>query len=272
VPGLFNMIELSILIVHYNTPGLLRQTLKGIRRAAPNFVYEIILIDNNPHCRVDKEVRREFPEVRIVKTAKNLGFGGGMNYAIEHARGTYCLIFNPDIVVLPGSLETLVQHLRDNPDVGAVGPQLLHPDKTVQFSCYQFMKPSIILYRRIPLLKYLPFAKREIDAYLMSDWDHNELRDVDYLLGAAICVRRKLLEEIGGFDPNFFMYFEDQDLCHRIWKTGQKVQYLPLAKMIHYHRRETAEGGLVKQVCNPLTRTQLKSAVYYYKKHRKASK
>jgi N-acetylglucosaminyl-diphospho-decaprenol L-rhamnosyltransferase len=265
------MMKLSILIVHYNTPGLLRQTLKGIRGAAPSFPYEVIVVDNNPKCRIDTKVRREFPEVRLLKTAKNIGFGCGMNYALEHARGEYCLIFNPDIIVLPGSLEALVTHLEQNPDVGAVGPQLLHPDKKIQCSCYQFMKPSMIIYRRIPFLHHLPHAKREIKEYTMSDWDHKTVREVDYLLGAAICAPRTVLEEIGGFDPNFFMYFEDQDLCRRIWGLGKSIVYLPDAQMIHYHRRETAEGGFFKQIFNPLTRIQLKSAVYYYKKHKKTS-
>jgi N-acetylglucosaminyl-diphospho-decaprenol L-rhamnosyltransferase len=265
------MIDLSILIVHYNTPGLLRQTLKGIRRANPQLNYEVILVDNNPTCRVDAKVRQEFPEVKIIKTAKNLGFGQGMNYALEKASGTYVLIFNPDIVVLPGSLEALVNHLKVYPEVGAVGPQLLHPDKSIQNSCYQFMKPSIIFYRRIPFLKHFSFAKKAIQEYLMQAWDHKETRAVDYLLGAAICLPRTLLEEVGGFDANFFMYFEDQDLCRRIWQKGYRVHYLPSAQMIHYHRRETAEGGFLKQLLNPLTRIQFKSAVYYYKKHKNTS-
>ena len=259
--------DVSIMIVHYNTPGLLRQTLKGIRRAAPKVRYEVIVIDNNPKERIPTSIKTEFPEIQIIESERNCGFGQGMNIAMDEARGRFLFVFNPDIVMHPGSLETLVAFLETQKDVGIVAPKLCNPDGKVQSSCYRFMEPKTIVYRRLPFIGRLPFVKKHLEHYLMSDWNHEEMRNVDYALGAALCIRREALMEVGVFDPNLFMYFEDQDLCRRFWGAGWRVVYEPKAQMTHYHRRETAEGNFLSQLLHPLTRIQIKSAVYYYKKH-----
>ncbi|MFC1787835.1 glycosyltransferase family 2 protein [Patescibacteria group bacterium] len=260
--------DVSILIVHFNTPGLLRQTLKGIKSSDLQVSHEIIVVDNNPNLKVADQIKTEFPEVKIIDSPVNLGFGQGMNQALKVAQGRYQFVFNPDIALFPGVVEELVRFMDQNPKVGMVGPQLCNPDRSVQPSCYRFAKSSTIVYRRLPLLRNLSKAKEAVDHYLMNDWDHNETQDVDYLLGAAILARAEAIEQVGQFDPNFFMYFEDQDWCRRFWKAGWQVVYHPGAKMVHYHRRETAEGGFIKQIRNPLTRIQMKSALYYYRKYR----
>lgn len=260
--------DVSILIVHYNTPGLLRQTLKGIRESAIQIPYEVIVVDNNPSLRVGEDVQRVDPSVRVVVSEKNLGFGRGMNVGMKAAHGRYILVFNPDVCLFPHAIEGLVTFMDTHPDVGMVGPKLLNPDGSVQASRFRFMDPWVIAYRRLPLLRLLPFATRAVDHYLMGDADHTKTQDVDYLLGAAILARRTAIEEVGVFDEQFFMYFEDQDWCRRFWKAGWRVVYHPEVSLVHYHRRETAEGGFLSQLRNPLTRIQMKSALYYYRKYR----
>lgn len=260
--------EISLLIVHYNTPGLLRQTLKGIFQSQQQASFEVIVVDNNPNMRVRDWIQKEFPQVKLLVAEKHLGFGGGMNFAIPHAVGRYIFVFNPDIATFDGTFDLLIQYMDAHPDVGMVGPKLLNPDRTLQYSCNQFMKPSIILYRRVPFLRHLPFAKRAVDEYQMKDWAHDEVAEVDYLLGAAMFVRREALEQVGGFDPNFFVYFEDQDWCRRFWLLGWRVMYHADIEFVHYHRRETAVGSFFQQLRNPLTRIQMESAIYYYKKYR----
>jgi GT2 family glycosyltransferase len=262
------MIDVSILIVHYNTPGLLRQTLKSIFRAAPSVNFEVIVVDNNPRIRIKDHVTSEFSSVKVIVSPQNIGFGRGMNLAMESAQGRYIFVFNPDIILLPGVLEHLVGFMDEQQGIGMVGPRLLNPDGTVQHSAYRFMHPLVIAYRRVPILRGLTFAKRAVHEYLMANEDLTKTTDVDYLLGAAMFVRRKAVEEVGGFDPEFFVYFEDQDWCRRFWIKGWRVVYHPLVSLIHYHRRETAEGGFLKQLLNPLTRIQLRSALYYYKKYK----
>lgn len=260
--------DVSILIVHYNTPGLLRQTLKGIWRAQPKVSFEVIVVDNNPNQRVGEMIRKEFPEVTLVVQDENVGFGRGMNAAMQVAKGRYYLIFNPDILLSEGALENMVQYMDGHQDVGMLGPRLHHPDGSLQYSAYTFMPLEVILYRRLPFVGKLAFAKKAIDSYLRVDADHDVIQPVDYVLGAAMFVRAQAVKEVGGFDPEFFVYFEDQDWCRRFWQHDWKVLYYPDVTLIHYHRRETASGGFMKQLLNPLTRVQIQSALYYYKKYR----
>lgn len=259
--------DVSILIVHYNTPGLLRQTLKGIYASAPTVTFEVLVVDNNPSARVHEMVQREFPNVRMIISERNGGFGAGMNQAIAQATGKYLFVFNPDIALFSGAVELLKAYMDAHPDVGMCGPKLLHPDGSLQYSCYRFMKPFTVLCRRLPFAKNIPSMARELDAYLMKDWDHATVRDVDYLLGAAMFVRAEAVRQVGGFDENFFVYFEEQDWCRRFWMKGWRVVYQPEAQLVHYHRRETAEGNIFTQLLNPLTRTQIRSAIYYFKKY-----
>ncbi|MDG1950657.1 MAG: glycosyltransferase family 2 protein [bacterium] len=260
--------DVSILIVHYNTPGLLRQTLRGITKANPSVSYEVIVVDNNPMQRIGEMVRKEFPGVKLVRSEENIGFGRGMNAAMQIASGRYYLVFNPDILLSEGALEKMVAHMDAHSDVGMLGPRLNNPDGSLQHSAYTFMKPEVIAYRRVPLIGRFGFAKKAIDSYLRVDADHAQVQPVDYVLGAAMFVRKQVVDQVGGFDPEFFVYFEDQDWCRRFWAAGWKVLYFPKVSLIHYHRRETAKGGFLKQLFNPLTRIQIKSALYYYKKYR----
>lgn len=260
--------DLSVLIVHYNTPGLLRQTLKGIFQSEQQASYEVVVVDNNPGQRVRDWVQKEYPQVRMIVSERNTGFGGGMNMAMQHASGRYLFVFNPDIATFDRSFDQLVAYMDAHSDIGMLGPKLLNPDRSLQYSCYRFMKPGVIAYRRIPILRSLPFAKREVDQYQMKEWAHDAVTDVDYLLGAAMFVRREAYQQVGGFDPNFFVYFEDQDWCRRFWLAQWRIVYHPDITFVHYHRRETAEGSFWQQLRNPLTRIQMQSALYYYRKYR----
>lgn len=262
------MIDVSVIIVGYKNSRLVRQTLKGIRRAAPSVSYEILISENDPDEATARMAAAEFPEVRVLNNKANLGFGSAMNRGIEAAQGRYILVFNPDIVVKTGAFEELVRYMDAHPEAGIVGPRLRNPDGGLQFSCYTFMEPKTVLYRRLPFVRRLKQVQDHLGAYTMADWDHGTTREVDYLLGAAMLVRREALQQVGGFDPEYFMYFEDQDLCRRFWKAGWKVVYHPGAELIHYHRRETADGNFLRQLTHPLTRVQIKSAVYYFKKYR----
>jgi len=262
------MIDLSVIVVGYKNARLVRQTFKGIRRAAPLVSYEILLSENDPDGATARMAASEFPEVRILSNGSNIGFGSAMNRGIEEARGRYVFVFNPDIVVQTGAFEELVRFLDEHPDAGIVGPRLRNTDGGLQYSCYRFMEPKTILFRRLPFIRNTRSARRHLGEYTLADWDHASTREVDYLLGAAMLVRREALRQVGGFDPKYFMYFEDQDLCRRFWKSGWKVVYHPAAELIHYHRRETADGNFFRQLIHPLTRVQIKSAVYYFYKYR----
>lgn len=264
---MLNKKDLSIIIVHTYEKDKLRQTLRGLRRAAPQLNYEVIIVDNNPAAGLYPMLRKEFPRVRYMALDRNAGFGAGMNNGIRVAKGRYVLIFNPDIIVSPGSLESLVSFMDENKDVGVCGPRLKNPDGTLQYSCYRL--PSIMLpvYRRTPFGKTRK-GREVVDNYLMKENNHLQTMDVDALIGAALFARKSALDEVGLFDEQFFMYYEDNDLCRRFWEKGHRVVYLPEAEMIHYHRRASADGGLFRQLTSRFTWIHISSFVKYWKKYR----
>jgi len=243
--------------------------LRGIRRAAPKLNYEVIIIDNTPGCNL-KEILNDFPEVRYQAMEKNIGFGSAMNVGIRQTRGKYILIFNPDIIAKPGSLEELKSFMDENEDVGMVGPKLLNPDGSLQHSCYRIPTFMIPAYRRTFLGRF-NFGRRAVEDYLMIYDNHDDTMEVDSLIGAALFTRRSALDKVGLFDEQFFMYYEDNDLCRRFWENGYKVIYHPKAQMVHYHRRISADGKFLQQLTSRFTWIQIASALKFFKKYRKSS-
>lgn len=260
--------DISIIIVHTYEKQLLRQTLKGIYRAAPQVSFEIVIVDNNPSAGLQAVLEAEFPEVRHIPLPHNVGFGSAMNHGIRAAAGRYVLVFNPDIVVRPGSLEELTRYMDAHPDVGIVGPRLHNPDGSLQHSCYRIPTLLTPAYRRTPLGR-LPAGKRDLSDYLMLEESHEETMDVDSLIGAALFTRHKMLEEVGLFDERFFMYYEDNDLCRRFWEHGYRVVYHPEAVMMHYHRRASADGSFFQQIRSRFAWIQIHSALKFFWKYRK---
>ena len=257
--------DVSILIVHTFERRLIRQTLRGLRRAAPQLHVEVLVIDNNPAAGIADMLKTEFPEARYFAKS-NEGFGSAMNVGIKHARGKYVLIFNPDIIISAGALEKLFQYMEANPQVGTVGPKLLNADGSLQYSCYRYHEPLVPILRRTPLGR-LPWATKIIDRFLMKDASHDQIMEVDWIMGSAMFTRADALAKVGSFDERFFMYFEDTDLCWRMWEAGYKVIYYPEAVMVHYHRRASADGSIFKQLRSPLTWRHIESAYKFFRKH-----
>lgn len=258
--------DLSILIVHTYELKMLRQTLRGLRRAAPQLNYEVITIDNNPSEGLFEMLQEEFPEVRYIRNDRNLGFGGAMNVGIRASEAEYVLIFNPDLIIQPGALEELKRFMDEHRDVGIVGPRLLNPDGSLQHSCYRLPTFFLPAYRRTPLGK-TPFGRKTVDHYLMIGEDHSCTMDVDALIGACLFTRRSALDRVGLFDERFFLYYEDNDLCRRFWENGYRVVYHPDAEMVHYHRRASADGNLFRQLMSRFAWIQMHSHIKYQKKY-----
>jgi hypothetical protein len=261
-------VEISIIIVHAFAADELRETLRSVYRAAPQIPFEILIVDNETEAGIHHYLRQEFPEVRYFPMEKNVGFGAGMNVGIKEARGRYTFVFNPDIVLHQGTLEKLHKFMEEERDIGIAGPRLLNPDGSLQHSCYRIPSAWHPIMRRTPVGR-LAFGKRLLEDYFMTDADHEAVMDVDSLLGGAMFCRTHLLHEIDLFDERFFIYYEDNDLCRRMWEHGYRVTYCPHATMVHYHNRATARGGLLKQILSPLTWRQIESFVKYMVKYAK---
>jgi len=235
--------DLSIIIVNYKSQTKLINCLRSIRSSGVGQnQYEIIVVDN--HSQEDLSLlKKDYPEIRLIESQKNLGMGGGNNLGIKAASGEYILVLNPDTFIMPGAITILIDYLRTNRKVGLVGPKLLYPDRSLQYSCARFPKVYIPLLRRTFLGYYFPKLRED---FRMADFDHNIIRTVDWLMGSCLMFRRELRQPDGQifrpeFDERYFMYFEDTDLCRQIWTKGWPVVYNPEAIVIHDHARDSAK-------------------------------
>jgi len=257
---------LSIVYINYNTRGLLKQSLKHLFMTAPALDFEVIVVDNNSSDNSVVMMEKDFPNVRLVKAKKNLGYAGGANLGIKNSKGSYVAIFNPDIFITKNSLESLVNYLDNNLSVGVIGPKLVNADGSLQYSCYRFPTISTPILRRT-FLGNTSFGKKILDNYLMKDFSHEVVKEVDWLLGGALVCRRSVLEKVGYMDERYFLYFEDTDLSRSIKKIGYKVIYLPSAKMVHLHQRESVGSSAIKSLFKKTTREHIKSAIKYFLKY-----
>lgn len=256
----------SFITVNYRTPHFVRHLLQGIEAARPTFSFEFFLVDNGSEDDTARLVRERFPWVKLIALPKNVGLGAANNVALAQATGEFVFHLNPDLTIFPGELEKWLSWHQERPDVGISGPRMVHPDGSDQDSCYRFHTLLTPFYRRTFLGKTTP-GKRAIETFLMKDMDRSQEQDVDWVLGAAMLIRRDVLERIGGFDERFFLYFEDADLCRRAWKAGVRVVYTPVSKVVHYHRRESRTRFAFQILSHPVARMHLMSGIKFFLKY-----
>jgi len=261
--------DLSIIILNYNTKDFLLPCIAGIVEYTQNLDYEIIVVDNastdNSADYVQKKILPRFERVQLIVTKENGGFSAGNNQGIKKAKGKYLLIMNSDIVIWENSFKRMVEFMEQHPKIGIAGPRLLSPDSTLQYFCYQFPTPQVLLYRRTPLSRF-QFARRAIHAYLMTSWDHKDNRPVDWVQGSCMIVRASAVEKVGLMDERYFLFLEDTDWCRRFWDAGYEVWYLSEVEIIHYHSRASAATRFYQTIFNKMAWIHLASAVKYFKK------
>lgn len=231
-------LELSVTICSWNTSADLKECLCSLQAIRNEAAFEVIVIDNNSEDNSADMVESTFPWVRLFRMQENLGFTGGHNYALAQRSAPHALLLNSDTVVHEGALRTILDYASANPDVGIVGPKLLNPDGSLQFSCRRFPNPMAALFRNTVFGRIFPNNRFTRD-YLLTDWNHDEPRSVDWLSGAAFLATKTLMDKIGYMDPEYFMFCEDVDWCFRTWEAGFKVMYLPQAVITHAIGRST---------------------------------
>jgi GT2 family glycosyltransferase len=227
---------LSIVIVSWNVREDLRECLQSLLREKGSRLesgeIEIIVVDNASTDGTAEMVNLEFPQVKLLVNPQNLGYTKANNIGINHSRGKYILLLNPDTIVHQGALQALIDCAESHPEAGIIGAKLLNPDGSVQRSARSFPDIGAGLFRNTFLGRLFPnnpFVRR----YLLTDFGYDEVREVDWVSGAAMLVRRDLIERIGGLDERFWAYCEDVDLCWRAWQAGYKVLFCPNAVITH---------------------------------------
>lgn len=237
------MIQLSIVIVSWNTRELLEQCLASIYAHPPSAAFETIVVDNCSRDGSADAVRRGCPQARLIENAVNVGFARANNQAIEVCQGELVLLLNPDTRVLPGALDAMIRFMDEHPKAGAAGSRVLNPDGTLQTSCY----PAPTLGRELWRLLHLD-RLRAYGVYDMAGWDARHSREVDAVLGASLLARRSVLDQVGALDSAYFFTGEEIDLCHRIRSAGWSIHWVPQAEIIHYggqSSRQVAEQAFL---------------------------
>ena len=237
------MIDLTIIIVSYNTKEFLKKCLESVKNAALKFNYEIIVIDNNSSDSSLEMLGKEFPDVFLIKNKKNLGFSKANNQGIKKARGRYLLFLNPDTIVNKDTLPTLIEFMEGNKEVGVSTCKLIMPNGKIDDACHRgFPTPWNAFCHFLGISKIFPKIKL-FSGYSLSYLDFDESHEIDACAGAFMLVRREAGEKIGWWDEDYFFYGEDLEFCFRLKELGYKIYYVPDVYTLHY---KGISGGIKK--------------------------
>jgi len=265
---------LTVIIVSWNVKDLLRDCLRSLREHAPTGeAIQVLVVDNASADGSPAMVSAEYPEVRLIANASNRGFTGGNNDGLAAARAgldpddpdAFVLMLNPDTIVTPGALDALLAFARARPDSGVVGPRLIYGDGSPQSSRRRFPTLTTGIFESTWLQRLAPAGL--LNRFFVRDASEDQPCDVDWVVGAAMLVRWRAIDEVGVLDEaNFFMYSEETDWCRRMKARGWAVVWTPAATVIHYEARSSDKVSALRAVRFNTSRVR-----YFAKHHGKAS-
>jgi GT2 family glycosyltransferase len=263
-------VQISIIIINWNGGELLRRTVESVIACPPLVEYEVIVVDNASTdnsvevLRASELVRAliDSGRLRIIVNTDNRGFGAANNQAFAVTDAPFLLLLNPDTEVTAGSIDRLFATVQSDPRIGAAGPRLMNADGSLQISVWRNPPAAWeILISQLKLYLLLPRNFRG-ELLLGGHWAHNRERRVPMLSGAAILVRRTVVQAIGGFDERFHMYAEDHEWCLRMSRAGWKLVFQPAAVILHHG----AQSALQRWTSLEKLRVQLE-ANYFFQQH-----
>lgn len=253
--------EISVCVVSFQSSKLLRDCLYSLKENC-TLAYEVIVVDNGSSDGVQQMLEQEFPDVRFTQNDYNAGYTRPMNQALRQAQADYLLQLNPDTLVLPGALETLVGFLKEHPQAGICGPKVLNSDMTLQKPCRRGEPTPMAVFSYFLGLNSLFPKSKLFGGYLMNYMDEDETHQVAGVAGSCMLIRRAVIDQIGYLDEDFFAYQEDADYCHRARQAGWQVFYVPQAQIIHFG----SMGGSRVQPYRSIYEWH-RSYYLYYRKH-----
>lgn len=248
--------DLSIVVVSWNTRDLLDNCLKSIYAYPFSGEFEVILVDNASGDGSAEMVKANYPQVKLLANSENTGFARANNQAIRLCSGRHILLLNPDTELKPHALDRLVAFMERTPQAGAAGSRLLNPDGSLQLSCHPELTLGHELWRLLHLDSIVPVAM-----YRQSQWELDREREVDVIQGASLILRRAALDKVGWLDEEYFIYTEEVDLCHRLKKAGWKLYWVPQSEVVHYGGQST------RQVPREMFLRLYQSRVLYFRKN-----
>ncbi|MFL6200703.1 MAG: glycosyltransferase family 2 protein [Thermoanaerobaculia bacterium] len=246
--------EIAAVLVTHNTREPLLGALASLR-PHPGAT-EVVVVDSASTDGTAEAVRRAFPEVKLLE-GPNDGYGAAANRGIGACSAPFVLLLNSDVVVRPGALRALADYLAAHPRAGLAGPRLENPDGTLQRSCFAFLGTARLAVEKTRICRRIG---RWLGRWSVHYGPDDRPRQVPWVLGAALALRREAFDAVGGFDPAFFLYGEEVDLCYRLWQAGWEVHYAPAATVMHI-------GGASVTVRPETEVRRVESARLFYRKH-----
>ncbi len=251
-------VTLSVIVVGYNRRDLLAQCVASVLADADGCTTEVIVVDNASRDGSAAMVAEQFPQVRLLANSENVGYGRGLNEGIAVASGAFLLVLNQDIVLRPGTLRALLHCAAAHPDAGVVGARLEYEDGRFQHSAFHFPDTAQAFYGFFDSL--VPLDSVANGRYPAEQYDREFV--AEHLLGACLLFRRAALEQVGAFDPTFFMYYEETDLCWRLMRAGWRNYYTPDARVMHVSAASTSAASEAMSV------EFHRSQAIFYRRHR----
>jgi GT2 family glycosyltransferase len=248
---------MAVAIVNHNTRDHLRACLESLRPEAPA---EVVVVDNASDDGSAAMVQAEFPEVWLLANDANRGYGAAANQALGLCEAPAVLLLNSDTRLRPGALAALAGYMAEHPEVAVAGPRLVNPDGSLQPSTYPAPTPLHVFLEESTLGRLVGRLPPLRERYLRT-WSHSRPRAVPWLLGAALALRRDAFRASGGFDPSFFMYLEEVDLCARLRAAGWQVHFVPAAEIVH------TGGASTRQYRRQMAVQYFSSLAHFYRRH-----
>jgi N-acetylglucosaminyl-diphospho-decaprenol L-rhamnosyltransferase len=252
------MASLSIILVNYNGIEFLDNCLKSIDEFVTDCSHEVIIVDNSSTDKSIENIKDVFPAIRLINSPVNLGFGKANNLAVKYSQGDHLLFLNTDTILVENTPKLLSDYLNQHQDIGAISPRIIFDDGSYQLSCGKL--PSLTI-EFIDKIRYGLDKKWHHIFGSLYNRQYSSIKEMGWLTGACLMMRRDIFEQLGGFDESFFMYFEDKDICKRVREAGWKVVYYPKTSIIHL--LGGSSSGFKKSVSNYYRDSQS----YYYQKH-----
>lgn len=230
---------LGVIVVNYRTAGLTIRSVASILEQRIAGLDHIVVIDNNSRDGSVGRIRRAFPALRVIASETNGGFGAGVNFGLKWRDEDYVLILNPDTYFENNSVLRVVSYMKDHPDIGIAGLDLVNRDGSRQYSARRFYSLLDVVGRRVGIVGNL--MHKRMDRHLMKDaWRSHAPFDAEWIMGTGFVAKRDLIMTLGGMDEDYFLYMEDVDLCARVWNAGFRVVCFPEAQLVHDHQRSSA--------------------------------
>jgi GT2 family glycosyltransferase len=255
--------DLDVLVVNYNTATLLQPMFNALRQAHNAERTRYLVVDNASADNSLECLASICPEALQLANDNNVGFGRANNQLIEHLQGKYALLLNTDAFVATDTLDKTLEYMEAHPDCGVLGVRLVGREGDLQPSCRYFPTPLNVFIAHAGLTRFFPWVKKVDD----MTWDHASVRECDWVPGCYYLIRREVIDQVGLFDPRYFLYFEEVDHCKRVKQAGWKVVYYPDTTVVHIGGESAKTVNTLNAASRQISTLQIESELLYLRKH-----